>query len=132
MNLTQESRPIISWMMNNPAIYVMYILLIFSEMLIANEVESNLQNERSNREKDEFSMHNISDQKNALDNAYKEFNVKYFGAKGDGKTDDTKSIQNALDSAAIVKANVFFPDGIYLCSTLYIHDYVGMLSLIHI
>lgn len=36
-------------------------------------------------------------------------NVKSFGAKGDGATDDTDAIQNALDSGG----KVFFPNGIY-------------------
>ena len=40
-------------------------------------------------------------------------NVKYFGAKGDGITDDTASIQMALSCGA---ASVYIPKGIYLTS----------------
>jgi polygalacturonase len=36
-------------------------------------------------------------------------NVKHFGAKGDGKTDDTKAIQIALDAGIRL-----FPAGVYL------------------
>ena len=42
-------------------------------------------------------------------------NVKYFGAKGDGLTDDTIAIKNALDS--IPKGGcLWFPNGTYLIS----------------
>ena len=41
------------------------------------------------------------------------FNVKGYGAKGDGITDDTIAIQAALDAAAIVKGTVFLPNGVY-------------------
>lgn len=41
----------------------------------------------------------------------KVINVKDFGAKGDGKTDDSASIQNAVDSSPFV----YFPEGTYMC-----------------
>ncbi|MBO1583357.1 glycosyl hydrolase family 28-related protein [Bacillus sp. XF8] len=41
-------------------------------------------------------------------------NIKSFGAKGDGVTDDTKAIQTAIDSGKLI----YFPRGIYLCGTL--------------
>lgn len=45
------------------------------------------------------------------------FDVKAFGAKGDNSTNDTVSIQNAIDAAAVFNfglgAIVFFPPGIY-------------------
>jgi len=40
-------------------------------------------------------------------------NVKSFGAKGDGSTDDTDAFEMALDSAKIVGSKVFIPQGIY-------------------
>lgn len=39
-------------------------------------------------------------------------NVKTFGAKGDGITDDFQAIQNAIDS--MTKGTIWFPRGIYL------------------
>ena len=42
------------------------------------------------------------------------FNVKDFGAKGDGKTSDTKAIQSAIDAASKVQGTVYFPDGKYM------------------
>ncbi len=44
--------------------------------------------------------------------------VRDFGATGDGKTDDTKAIQKALDSAAGTHATVFVPEGVYMCGEL--------------
>src|SRR6266403_5497165 len=47
------------------------------------------------------------------------FNVKDFGAKGDGSTDDTTAIQNAINAAMTTGVNslggaiVFFPPGQY-------------------
>ena len=40
-------------------------------------------------------------------------NVKTFGAKGDGVTDDTLAIQNTIDSLKLTGGTVFFPKGIY-------------------
>ena len=41
-------------------------------------------------------------------------NVKDKGAKGDGKTDDTASIQAAIDAVAGTGGTVLVPDGVYL------------------
>ena len=46
------------------------------------------------------------------------FNVRDFGAKGDGKTSDTAAIQAALDAAGKVSGTVWFPAGIYPCHAL--------------
>lgn len=37
------------------------------------------------------------------------FNVKYWGATGDGSTDDLQAIKDAFDAAADVDGHVFFP-----------------------
>lgn len=39
------------------------------------------------------------------------FNVRDFGAKGDGKASDSIPIQKAIDAAAKVRGTVFFPTG---------------------
>ena len=44
----------------------------------------------------------------------KEYNVKTYGATGDGTTDDTAAIQAALDASG--NGVVFFPPGTYLCN----------------
>jgi Pectate lyase superfamily protein len=43
-------------------------------------------------------------------------NVKDFGAKGDGVTDDTAAIQAALDAFPNGRRIIYLPDGIYLVS----------------
>lgn len=42
------------------------------------------------------------------------FDVTHFGAVGDGVTDDTAAIQAAVDAAAAVFGEVYFPPGAYL------------------
>jgi hypothetical protein len=44
------------------------------------------------------------------------FNVKSFGARGDGKTDDTTAIQSAINAAG--QGIVYFPPGTYVYRTL--------------
>ncbi|PRW56123.1 band 7 [Chlorella sorokiniana] len=44
------------------------------------------------------------------------YNVKAFGAKGDGQTDDTAVLQRVVDAANRSPGVVFFPAGIYLLS----------------
>ena len=46
--------------------------------------------------------------------------VKNFGAKGDGVTDDTLAIQNAINS--IETGNIFFPKGEYVISECFIEN----------
>src|SRR5260221_13600380 len=41
------------------------------------------------------------------------FNVRAFGAKGDGTTDDTTAIQNAITAAAAAGGTVYLPFGVY-------------------
>lgn len=46
------------------------------------------------------------------------FNVKAYGALGDGSTDDTVAIQAAITAASPTKGTVFFPPGTYRVATL--------------
>lgn len=43
------------------------------------------------------------------------FNIRSFGARGDGRTDDTHAIQRAIDAASIHGGQVFVPAGRWLC-----------------
>src|SRR5438552_3587176 len=54
-------------------------------------------------------------------------NVKEFGAKGDGVTDDTTPIQNALNAVPSTGGTVLFPVGTYkISSTLLIQNIQGI------
>jgi hypothetical protein len=55
--------------------------------------------------------------------------VRDFGAKGDGKSDDTKAIQKALDAAAEVQGTAFVPEGGYLCGELKMSPGTGICGL---
>jgi hypothetical protein len=44
-------------------------------------------------------------------------NVRNYGAKGDGVTDDTQAVNLALKAAHDQQANLYFPSGTYLCNT---------------
>ena len=48
------------------------------------------------------------------------YNVKDYGALGDGSTNDSTAIQAAIDAAAAAtyKGQVFFPPGVYVCKNL--------------
>lgn len=51
------------------------------------------------------------------------YNVKTFGARGDGFAKDTPALQKALDACAHNGGGtVVVPPGIYLCGTLYLRD----------
>ena len=56
------------------------------------------------------------------------YNVRDYGAKGDGKTDDTGAFQKALDEAAKNRGGIVFaPTGNYLIAThLFIPDFVTL------
>src|SRR5690349_10675676 len=57
------------------------------------------------------------DNKNTL--GARTYNVKDFGAKGDGRALDTKAVQAAIDSCHADQGGiVLFPAGDFLCGTL--------------
>ena len=55
------------------------------------------------------------------------YNVKDFGAKGDGQTIDTKAIEAAIDAAAAKGGGtVFFPAGNYQSFTIHLKSFVTL------
>lgn len=46
------------------------------------------------------------------------FDVRAFGAVGDGQADDTAAFQRALDAAGAVRGTVTVPDGVFCCGQL--------------
>ena len=56
------------------------------------------------------------------------FNVKDFGAKGNGKTPDSDAIQKALDAAGKVQGTAYFPAGNYRCHDLKVHSHTTVLA----
>jgi polygalacturonase len=56
------------------------------------------------------------------------YNVRDFGAKGDGQASDSDAIQKALDAAGSVSGTVYFPAGQYLCHDLRAHPHTTLLA----
>lgn len=56
-------------------------------------------------------------------------NVRDFSATGDGKTDDTKALQRALDAAGEVRGAVFVPPGAYLCADLQMRPNTALVAV---
>ena len=54
------------------------------------------------------------------------FNVRRFGAKGNGQTKDTRAVQRALDAAGRDGGCVYLPPGQYLCGTLRLRSHVTL------
>ena len=63
-----------------------------------------------------------------MSGATRSFNVRDFGAKGDGKTDDTAAIQRAIDAAAEKLATVYVPEGVFLCSAVKLRPQTGLVG----
>lgn len=53
-----------------------------------------------------------------LHSAANDFDIKQFGASGDGQADDTAAIQRAVDAAAEAGGTVIFPPGTYLVTSV--------------
>jgi polygalacturonase len=59
--------------------------------------------------------------------AARSFDVKSFGARGDGRTLDTKAINKAIDAAAAVGGGtVFFPAGNYLSVSIHLKSNIAL------
>jgi hypothetical protein len=58
--------------------------------------------------------------------ADRDYNVRDFGATGDGVTDDTRSLQRALDTARAGGGIVFLPPGTYLTGRLTVYSRVHL------
>ncbi|MCC7409931.1 MAG: right-handed parallel beta-helix repeat-containing protein, partial [Phycisphaeraceae bacterium] len=56
------------------------------------------------------------------------FNVRDFGAIGDGKTDDSAAIRRAIDAAAEKQATVFVPPGEFMAAGLKLHPHTGIMG----
>jgi len=56
-------------------------------------------------------------------------NPRQFGAKGDGKSDDTKAIQTAIDAAAARGGAVFLPPGDYRTAELQMRPHVSLTGI---
>ena len=55
-----------------------------------------------------------------------QFNVRLFGAKGDGVARDTLAIQAAIDAAGVLGGSVYFPPGKYLSGTVRLKSHVTL------
>lgn len=53
-----------------------------------------------------------------------QFNVRQFGAKGNGQAKDTKAIQAAMDAAGVAGGTVYVPPGKYLSGTVRFKSHV--------
>ncbi len=55
--------------------------------------------------------------------------ARQLGAKGDGKTDDTRAIQKAIDAAAERGGAVFLPPATYACGELHMRPRVALVGV---
>jgi polygalacturonase len=56
-----------------------------------------------------------------------QFNVRRYGATGDGQTKDTKAIQTAMDATGAAGGTVYFPPGKYMSGTVRFKSHVTVL-----
>jgi polygalacturonase len=62
----------------------------------------------------------------ALGSASSFYDVRDYGAKGDGVTKDTAAVQAAIDAAAKNGGTVLLPAGTYLCGTIHLKSHVTL------
>ncbi len=55
--------------------------------------------------------------------------ARKFGARGDGRHDDTRALQRALDAAGENQGAVFLPPGIYVCGRLRCHPNTALVGI---
>lgn len=55
-------------------------------------------------------------------------NIKDFGAKGDGKTDDTQAILDAMAAATQSEGTVYFPHGTYMIHPVKVPSHITLLG----
>ena len=65
----------------------------------------------------------------APDTAGTLLDVRQFGARGDGKSDDTKALESAIDDAASRGGSVFLPPGVYLSGELRLRPHVSLCGI---
>jgi polygalacturonase len=54
------------------------------------------------------------------------FDVRSFGAVGDGKTIDSTAINRAIEAASATGGTVFFPAGLYACYSLRLRSAISL------
>lgn len=55
-------------------------------------------------------------------------NIKNFGAKGDGKTDDTQALLNAMEAATKSEGTIYFPHGNYAIHPVKVPSHITLLG----
>ena len=80
--------------------------------MVQNDIE-NITIEQLQKWLDDGTLENIIDQSIIDKLQYERINVKSYGAKGDGKTDDTEAILDAI-SHMTENSTLFFPNGDYI------------------
>jgi polygalacturonase len=72
-------------------------------------------------------LHAVGRRSGSLQEVPADFNVRDFGATGDGKTLDTPSINKAIAAAAATGGGtVHLPAGTYLCYSIHLHSHVRL------
>ena len=63
--------------------------------------------------------------------AQTQLDARQFGAKGDGKTDDTAALQKALDAAGAVGGAVVLSPGVYVTGELHLRERTALAGTRH-